>query len=82
MNQIPIHVTEVFAAIVFAVALIHTFLTKQRQAGRHRVFGLTPNPAGMAILRGHFDDETVHPLGLLLSALPPTLIAALAFRCL
>jgi hypothetical protein len=41
-----------------------------------------PNPAGIAILRGHFDDESVHPLGLLLAALPPTIIAALAFRFL
>ncbi|MDP3844441.1 MAG: putative Na+/H+ antiporter [Oxalobacteraceae bacterium] len=41
-----------------------------------------PNPAGIAILRGHFDDEAVHPLGLLLAALPPTIVAALAFRLL
>lgn len=41
-----------------------------------------PNPAGIAILRGHFDDEAVHPIGLLLAALPPTVIAALAFRLL
>jgi len=41
-----------------------------------------PNPAGIAILRGHFDDESVHPLGLLLAALPPTIVAALAFRFL
>ena len=41
-----------------------------------------PNPAGIAILRGHFDDEAVHPMGLLLAALPPTIIAALAFRYL
>ncbi len=41
-----------------------------------------PNPAGVAILRGHFDDETVHPLGLLLAASIPTLIAGLAFRVL
>ncbi|MEO6353785.1 MAG: putative Na+/H+ antiporter [Oxalobacteraceae bacterium] len=41
-----------------------------------------PNPAGIAILRGHFDDEAVHPLGLLLAALPPTIIAALAFGLL
>lgn len=38
-----------------------------------------PNPAGLAILRGRFQDETVHPLGLFLAALPPTLIAVLAF---
>lgn len=41
-----------------------------------------PNPAGIAILRGHFDDQSVHPLGLFLAALPPTIIAALAFRFL
>lgn len=41
-----------------------------------------PNPAGIAILRKHFQDEAVHPLGLLLAALPPTIIAALAFRYL
>lgn len=41
-----------------------------------------PNPAGIAILREHFEDEAVHPLGLLLAALPPTIIAALAFRYL
>jgi hypothetical protein len=41
-----------------------------------------PNPAGIAILRGHFDEEAVHPLGLLLAALPPTIIAGLAFRLL
>jgi hypothetical protein len=41
-----------------------------------------PNPAGIAILRGHFDDQTVRPMGLLLAALPPTIVAALAFRLL
>ncbi|MDN5752042.1 MAG: putative Na+/H+ antiporter [Nitrosospira sp.] len=41
-----------------------------------------PNPAGIAILRGYFDDEAVHPMGLLLAALPPTIIVALAFRYL
>lgn len=38
-----------------------------------------PNPAGIAILRRHFDQESVRPLWLLLAALPPTVIAALAF---
>jgi len=41
-----------------------------------------PNPAGIAILRNHFDDEAVHPLRLLLTAAIPTFIAALAFRLL
>jgi Na+/H+ antiporter NhaD/arsenite permease-like protein len=39
-----------------------------------------PNPAGIAILRGHFSDETVHPFWLLVAALPPTLVAVLAFQ--
>ena len=38
-----------------------------------------PNPAGIAILRQHFDEGVVHPMGLLLAALPPTVVAALAF---
>lgn len=38
-----------------------------------------PNPAGIAILRQHFDEGAVHPLGLLAAALPPTLVAAAAF---
>ena len=38
-----------------------------------------PNPAGIAILRGHFEDETIHPVGLFLAALPPTIVAVIAF---
>jgi Putative Na+/H+ antiporter len=41
-----------------------------------------PNPAGIAILRGHFAEQAVNPLSLLLAALPPTVVAALAFRFL
>lgn len=41
-----------------------------------------PNPAGIAILRAYFDDEAIRPMGLLLAALPPTVVAALAFRLL
>lgn len=41
-----------------------------------------PNPAGVAILRRHFDEDVVNPLGLLLAALPPTVVAALAFLLL
>ncbi len=46
------------------------------------VIANAPNPAGFAILRGHFEDEAIHPLGLLAAALPPTLVAMLAFRLL
>jgi hypothetical protein len=41
-----------------------------------------PNPAGIALLRDHFDDETVQPMKLFLAALPPTVVALLAFCCL
>ena len=41
-----------------------------------------PNPAGVTILRGHFDDEAVHPAGLLAAAIGPTIVAALMFRLL
>ena len=46
------------------------------------VIANAPNPAGFAILREHFTDQSIHPAGLLLAALLPTLIAALAFRFL
>jgi len=38
-----------------------------------------PNPAGVAILRSHFDEQAVAPVSLLLAALPPTAVAALTF---
>lgn len=41
-----------------------------------------PNPAGVAILRRHFHQQTVQPLPLLLAAALPTVVAALAFRLL
>ena len=46
------------------------------------VIANAPNPAGMSIVRRHFRDETVHPVGLLAAALPPTLVALAAFRLL
>jgi len=62
----------------FKVALVAGAVT----GGGLTVIANAPNPAGFAILRGHFEDHTVHPLGLLLAALPPTLTAVLAFRLL
>lgn len=46
------------------------------------VIANAPNPAGFSILRGHFDDEAIHPFGLFFAALPPTITAILAFRLL
>ena len=41
-----------------------------------------PNPAGIAILREHFDDKAVNPMGLLVAALIPSIVAGLAFKLL
>ncbi|MGE5667224.1 MAG: putative Na+/H+ antiporter [Betaproteobacteria bacterium] len=46
------------------------------------VIANAPNPAGFAILRGHFEDGAIHPVRLLAAALPATLVAALAFQLL
>lgn len=46
------------------------------------VIANAPNPAGFAILRGHFNDGAIHPLGLLAAALLPTLVAVAALRLL
>lgn len=42
------------------------------------VIANAPNPAGFAISRGHFDDETIHPLGLLLADAPAHRLARLS----
>ncbi len=46
------------------------------------VIANAPNPAGFSILRGNFSDGAINPLGLLVAAIPPTLVAMLAFRVL
>lgn len=46
------------------------------------VIANAPNPAGFAILRSYFDDEAINPLGLFVTALPPTIVAILAFQLL
>jgi Na+/H+ antiporter NhaD/arsenite permease-like protein len=62
----------------FKLALVAGAVT----GGGLTVIANAPNPAGVAILRGRFEDQTVNPLGLLVAALPPTLVAVLAFRVL
>jgi hypothetical protein len=62
----------------FKYALVAGAIT----GGGLTIIANAPNPAGMAILRGHFKDGAVHPMGLLLAAFPPTIIAMLAFRYL
>lgn len=46
------------------------------------VIANAPNPAGFAILRGHFEANSIHPAGLALAAALPTLVAIIAFRFL
>lgn len=62
----------------FKVALVAGAVT----GGGLTLIANAPNPAGAAILRGYFAENTISPLRLLLAALPPTAIAALAFRWL
>jgi len=62
----------------FKVALVAGAVT----GGGLTLIANAPNPAGAAILKGHFKDNTIAPGKLLLAALPPTLVAAAALRWL
>ncbi len=62
----------------FKIALVAGAVT----GGGLTVIANAPNPAGVSILRGKFEDNTINPLGLLIAALPPTTVAVLAFRLL
>jgi hypothetical protein len=62
----------------FKIALVAGAVT----GGGLTVIANAPNPAGVSILRGKFEDQTINPLGLLVAALPPTLVSVLAFRLL
>jgi hypothetical protein len=44
------------------------------------VIANAPNPAGFALLKDHFDDQSINALGLFIAALPPTLVAIVSFR--
>ena len=44
------------------------------------VIANAPNPAGFAILKDHFEEQSINALGLFAAALPPTLVALLCFR--
>ena len=62
----------------FKVAIVAGAVT----GGGLTVIANAPNPAGVAILKGHFDEGVVSAGKLLLAAIPATLIAGLAFRLL
>lgn len=46
------------------------------------VIANAPNPAGFSILKARFEDQAINPLGLLVAAIPPTLVAIIALRFL
>ena len=60
----------------FKVALVAGAVT----GGGLTLIANAPNPAGAAILKGFFKDNTISPLWLLVAALPPTVVAAAALR--
>lgn len=62
----------------FKVAIVAGAVT----GGGLTVIANAPNPAGVAILKGKFNEGVVSAGKLLLAAIPPTVIAALAFKIL
>lgn len=44
------------------------------------VIANAPNPAGFAILKDHFEDQSINAFGLFAAAMPPTLVAVACFR--
>ena len=44
------------------------------------VIANAPNPAGFAILKNSFDEQSINPFWLFVAALPPTMVAILCFR--
>jgi hypothetical protein len=60
----------------FKYALVAGAIT----GGGLTVIANAPNPAGMSILREHFPDGSVSALWLFLAALPPTIVAIIAFQ--
>ena len=79
-------VTMVVLAMVVAAFGAETFVDGL-VAGAVAGGGLTvianaPNPAGFAILRREFEDGAISPSGLFVAALPPTIVAILAFLLL
>jgi hypothetical protein len=62
----------------FQTALVAGAVT----GGGLTVIANAPNPAGVSILKEKFTDGAIHPLGLFVAALAPTLVAVAAFRLL
>lgn len=78
------------AALTYLASLVegvspafkHAVVAGAVTGGGLTIIANAPNPAGAAILKGSFDDESISPLGLFLAALPPTCVAIFAFQAL
>jgi len=78
------------AALTYLGSLITSISTESKYmlvagavaGGGLKVIANAPNPAGVALLKRGFEDETVGAGGLLLGALGPTALAAAAFLLL
>lgn len=62
----------------FKYALVAGAIT----SGGLTVIANAPNPAGVAILKNHFDQATVQPLSLFIAAILPTIVAGSCFMFL
>jgi Na+/H+ antiporter NhaD/arsenite permease-like protein len=60
----------------FKISLVAGAVT----GGGLTVIANAPNPAGISILKQHFDEQSISPLGLLAGAIAPTLVAVVLFR--
>jgi len=65
-----------------SVEFKHALVAGAVTGGGLTIIANAPNPAGVSILKNRFEDDAIHPVGLLISALPPTIVAILAFRLL
>ncbi|MEO6053289.1 MAG: putative Na+/H+ antiporter [Chthoniobacterales bacterium] len=78
------------AAITYLATLVPGFTEPLKHAvvagaiagGGLTVIANAPNPAGQSILQSQFGNDGIHPLGLFLAALGPTLIMGAAFMFL
>ena len=55
-------------------------LTGAVTGGGLTIIANAPNPAGASILKSTFNEGAISPLGLLMGALPPTIVAIVCFR--
>ncbi len=60
----------------YKVALVSGAVT----GGGLTIIANAPNPAGVSLLQGKFENKTISALNLLFGALPPTILAVLVFQ--